>query len=839
MIVKFGDVNMIKKEYYNFQQYVRRFLRGGRSTAVYDLRYTPHLGGIVYSLLGANQDQLVDFADFYRDNDISKIIDAMNHLFRDTCGNWYDNRSQVQPLDLAADYRRLFQYSPRKLERILAGQLTSVQVREKLIFTSLNSTRKFTNPLLAMAGLSLTRYTTTCIMHGNFNPHNLFVDPSGFTWLIDFQATEPGHILRDFAMLNSAIRFQLLTAQEATLEERLQMEEVLCKAEQFSQLQQMATGFTEANQSLTKAFATVIHLRRLAGLVAQNSHDDISEYYIALFYNALNILQFPSLETVQYEHALLCASLLADKLGMRVEDELAWYISKIQSATAGKSFQNYSQLADFIIQRMQASNPILIKTPYFEEGTVWEISLPAIGLRLQTLKTTQKAILLLRQQEEDHAAYENLTKIQGEKDAEFIFVVDIIDIHSKSLRIDSGIIWFHPENLREMGRIAEENLPLWLGQFISTQVDVQSLLPYRTHGATELFFGRDYELMRLIGGNLRGGIIIGANRSGKTSLLRNLGERLKQRSHIVVVGPFTVSGAQGFQSFFERTLIPLPLSIDCPAEMTPELWSSALRAYNEKEGKRPVFLLDEVDALIAVDATRELILERQMRSLQSDGQSEFYLAGHARLREAIVLEGGPLRNFAEEIVLKGLTQAASMSLIQEPMKRLGLFVSDDQARRIFMGTAGVAVLIQEFCIHLYRHFHLNRHFHQDTKSNIEDAQIEAVEQFPDYLGVVFDHYMYGQDWYSISIMLITAISGEVNRQDITQEFSKHGVILSRDRLDAALEFLVQFGVLREFKAGHYRVLSGYLSHAIMTRDPHSLLETKIKMRGRKEEVSND
>src|SRR5205085_10583409 len=140
------------------------------------------------------------------------------------------------------------------------------------------------------------------------------------------------------------------------------------------------------------------------------------------------------------------------------------------------------------------------------------------------------------------------------------------------------------------------------------------------------------------------------------------------------------------------------------------------------------------------------------------------LAGHAKLREAIALEGGPLRNFAEEIVLTGLTQTASMSLIQEPMKRLGFFVSDDQAYRIFKGTAGVAVLIQEFCIRLlYRHFYLYRHFHQHTKSAIEDAAIEAIEQLPDYLRVVFHHYEYGQEWVSMSAMLIAAILTEVTR----------------------------------------------------------------------------
>ncbi len=154
-------------------------------------------------------------------------------------------------------------------------------------------------------------------MHGDLNQHNLFVDQAGFTWLIDFQATEPGHILRDLAMLDSVIRFQLLTAQEATLEERLRMEEVLCSASHFGQLQQMTSEFAVGNRALEKAFASVIHLRTLAAKkVMQGRNDDLNEYYIALFYNALNTLKFPTLETVQHEHALLCASLLADRPGL-------------------------------------------------------------------------------------------------------------------------------------------------------------------------------------------------------------------------------------------------------------------------------------------------------------------------------------------------------------------------------------------------------------------------------------------------------------------------------------------------------------------------------------------
>ena len=315
VVVKFGEVNKIQREYANFQQYVRGFLGGGRSTSILALSHTLHLGGIVYSFLGTSNDHLMDFANYYHTIDTNKISNALNNLFLDTCSNWYANRERTQPLDLAADYQHLLNYSPRRLEKIIAERLPSVSGRQSLAFHSLHSARSFTNPLLATADLSFMCITSTCTTHGDFNPHNLLIDKAGLTWLIDFESTGPAHILRDIATLDSSIRFQLLLAEEATLDERLQMEEVLCFAENFHQVNALLTSFPTENEALAKAYTIVRHLRTLAaGLVASSQHDDIKEYYIALFYNALNTLRFSSLETVQLEHALLSASLLADKL---------------------------------------------------------------------------------------------------------------------------------------------------------------------------------------------------------------------------------------------------------------------------------------------------------------------------------------------------------------------------------------------------------------------------------------------------------------------------------------------------------------------------------------------
>ena len=316
--IKFGDFRKIEEEYSNFKKYIQPFIGGGRSTTVLDVRRTPHLSGIMYSLLGADNDHLEDFGSFYRHADISRIRVVLDQLFLGTCRVWYANMGQLHPYNLTADYQQLLGFTLEKLEQALTQLQKSVQGKQKLYFKSLNDKRTFTNPLLVMTGPPLVRSTYVCTTHGDFNQHNLLIDAAGNMWLIDFQATGQSHILRDIAQLDSEIRFFLLASEEATLEERLKMEEVLCGIERFSQVGQLVNNFPTENQALARAYATVVHLRTLAHrLVAQNPSDDISEYYIALFYNAMNTIRFYSLPLRQREHALLCASLLADRLALK------------------------------------------------------------------------------------------------------------------------------------------------------------------------------------------------------------------------------------------------------------------------------------------------------------------------------------------------------------------------------------------------------------------------------------------------------------------------------------------------------------------------------------------
>ena len=95
------------------------------------------------------------------------------------------------------------------------------------------------------------------------------------------------------------------------------MEETLLKCHRFSDVGVLATDFPTENRELAKAYHTVVYLRGLAQRLAEsNRADDISEYYVALFYYALNMTRFAALPVIQREHALLSACLLLSSLGL-------------------------------------------------------------------------------------------------------------------------------------------------------------------------------------------------------------------------------------------------------------------------------------------------------------------------------------------------------------------------------------------------------------------------------------------------------------------------------------------------------------------------------------------
>jgi hypothetical protein len=323
VVVKFGDVHQIQQEHENYRNYVKPFIGGQYGTVILEHCFLQKLGGIAYTFLGTNIDDMQEFGDFYARADIAQIEQALNHLFRHACRLWYANTTTLRPLNLSELYQKhpLSTSGLRKLESVAAKYLPPTDLRQKtLAFSSLGSpsTTNFTNPLYVLRdapSFVCSSYMTT--IHGDMNKRNIFVDRNGHTYLIDFGRTHTGHILQDVAMLDCVIRFQLLSDEHVTLDDRLKMEEALCSTSRFSEVEQLLNDFSLPNPALMKAFETVVHLRTLAHwMVERKPDDDMYEYFVALLYNTLEALQFSSPCVEQYEHALLSASLLVDRLGM-------------------------------------------------------------------------------------------------------------------------------------------------------------------------------------------------------------------------------------------------------------------------------------------------------------------------------------------------------------------------------------------------------------------------------------------------------------------------------------------------------------------------------------------
>lgn len=324
VIVKFGDIQKIEREHTNFKTYIQHSLGGARSTVAHEQRRTPHLAGIVYSFIGVAGTHVDDFESFYHNQHTTTedIKQVLNKLFLETCGNWYNNRSPLQPLDLSSDYLQLLNLTPEKLKQgsLALGHSVFGLNQDRLQFQALIANHTFTNPLERIFDRAQWTPTFICTTHGDFNSHNILLDDHGNSWLIDFLRTGQGHILRDVAELDTVVRFELLAEGEATLAERLSMEQALCGTNRFSQLDQLQASFSTDNEALARSFAVAIHLRKLAWNLLRRStistHEEMEEYFIALLYYALNMLRFTGLSIMQREHALLCASLLADTLNL-------------------------------------------------------------------------------------------------------------------------------------------------------------------------------------------------------------------------------------------------------------------------------------------------------------------------------------------------------------------------------------------------------------------------------------------------------------------------------------------------------------------------------------------
>jgi hypothetical protein len=151
------------------------------------------------------------------------------------------------------------------------------------------------------------------ITHGDLHGSNIIVSELERTWLIDFYKTGWGPALRDFAELESDIKFDMLSTE--SLRERFDLERALLATQRLDE----PVKLTKPSPQQSRAIETVKHLRELACRLTDT--ESTREYFMSLLFFALKrIVGFTSpnvdeqVGTPQQYHALLSAAMICERL---------------------------------------------------------------------------------------------------------------------------------------------------------------------------------------------------------------------------------------------------------------------------------------------------------------------------------------------------------------------------------------------------------------------------------------------------------------------------------------------------------------------------------------------
>jgi hypothetical protein len=162
---------------------------------------------------------------------------------------------------------------------------------------------------------SLIRGVRQAITHGDLHGDNLFVDGE-HAWVIDFERTGSGHILRDFVELEVDIVTRLVPFPANDLAQFYELARVLAQPATLIAPFQTSERL-QADPTSRKALAVIAGLRHLAYGTTQNS--DSREYLWGLLLDALFVASLTPPEAPQRDRALLLSAVLCDHLSREVK----------------------------------------------------------------------------------------------------------------------------------------------------------------------------------------------------------------------------------------------------------------------------------------------------------------------------------------------------------------------------------------------------------------------------------------------------------------------------------------------------------------------------------------
>jgi len=315
-VAKVGPREKIERESKNYETFVSQYLPHGTVTRV-NATCTRHIGAILYTFAAGGQEEPLDeFDKFYECNQSDAIVASLRNLFQNTCRYWYDRRERAFE-NLPQLYYEAFQLEQEKLVGRIQVVLPCFDPRHET-FQFDQVPVEATNPIAWLA-----RHQDECILpvyhsitHGDLTGRNIMVNESGSCWLIDFYRTYNSHILRDFIILETDIKYRLLPTPD--WKDFFALEKTLLQTAQA----QSPPNLESLPADVQKAARIVIALRDMAYQFSRGpgTRHQVGrqEYLISLLMGTLNVARLRHVEEDRKLQAMLSATMICVEL-----DELA------------------------------------------------------------------------------------------------------------------------------------------------------------------------------------------------------------------------------------------------------------------------------------------------------------------------------------------------------------------------------------------------------------------------------------------------------------------------------------------------------------------------------------
>ncbi|MCL4860908.1 MAG: phosphotransferase [Caldilineaceae bacterium] len=221
VILKLLPRSKAEKEQANYDSYIAGNIEGTKCSVMFSRTLLWRLGGHVYNMIGFSGAEFHTFDDLYAEAILDpaaqlsrdqQLIAILQELFGTTWRRNYENAS--------ISSGSLFQLYNQHWNEKLVQRIDSWRNRPTRVRKSKYLAVSICDPLRWLAenhAASQFPRITVAIVHGDLHGENILLDKANTAYVIDYEDTGMGHILRDYVELAQNILTRLHSGKERAL----------------------------------------------------------------------------------------------------------------------------------------------------------------------------------------------------------------------------------------------------------------------------------------------------------------------------------------------------------------------------------------------------------------------------------------------------------------------------------------------------------------------------------------------------------------------------------------------------------------------------------------------